>query len=151
MNRVEHSPEATLTATRIIALALMAGVLSTSGVVIFLVNNPVIPIQVKGNTVSQVMAALSAINLLALAFLSSWGVSKQNTDPLHLVWQRRMVIRFALLEGTALLNAVAYIIERQWWSFGLLVGTLILMAVLFPTRSRFEHFIETHSSDPTAT
>ncbi|HWL07667.1 MAG TPA: hypothetical protein VNQ76_04630 [Planctomicrobium sp.] len=143
--KIEHTPEATLKATQIIAAALMAGVVSTIGMVLFLINNEVIGVDVRGNLISLIMAGGSLVSLMLLSVLTIWPVKATTEFPLHTLWQRRMVIRFALLEGAALLNAVGAIVERQWWSFALLLGIFILMILFFPTRTRFEHFIETHT------
>jgi hypothetical protein len=145
MPRIEHTPEATLKATQIIALALMAGVISTSAIMTFVVNNSVVGVSLAGNKVSLIMAGITVLNMLLLAVVARWKVPRRPGVRLHEVWQRRMVIRFALLEGTALLNAVAGIIERQWWTFVIFGVVFVLMCVLFPTRTRFNWFLETNA------
>lgn len=148
MPKIEHSPESTLKATQIIASGLMAGVVSTVGMVSFLVTNEVVGIHVQGNTISLVMAALTAMTLLLLAVLWNLPVKSTADRPVYTIWQQRMVLRFAFLEGGALFNAVACIVEREWWSFALLLGVLTLMILLFPTRKRFDRFLETHAPLP---
>jgi hypothetical protein len=58
------------------------------------------------------------------------------------VYQTRMIIRFALLEGVAFFNTVALIAEHNWWSLAI-VGVLVMaMLAMFPTRTKVEYFVE---------
>ncbi|WP_437192369.1 hypothetical protein [Planctomicrobium sp. SH527] len=147
MKQIEHTPEATLKATQIIALALIAGIVSTCGIVVFLGQNDLIRIPPTGNLISLVMVGLTALGLIVLTFLSMLP-APEKAEPANLpsIWQGRMVVRFILLEGAALLNAVAYVVELQWWSLAVLVGVFALMLVLFPTKARFDRFLKSHPS-----
>ncbi len=57
-------------------------------------------------------------------------------------YQVKLIMAGALLEGAALLNVVVFLLEGQWYNvaIGLLLATGI--ALLFPTRSRLDHWIE---------
>lgn len=147
MKQIEHTPEATLKATQIIALALIAGIVSTCGIVVFLGQNDLIRIPPTGNLVSLVMVGLTALSLVALTFIAMLP-APQKAEPANLpaIWQGRMVIRFIFLEGAALLNAIAYVVDLQWWSLAILAGIFVLMLFLFPTKGRFDRFIQSHPS-----
>lgn len=147
MKQIEHTPEATLKATQIIALALIAGIVSTCGIVVFLGQNDLIRIPPTGNLVSLVMVGLTALSLVALTFIAMLP-APQKAEPTNLpaIWQGRMVIRFIFLEGAALLNAIAYVVDLQWWSLAILAGIFVLMLILFPTKGRFDRFIQSHPS-----
>jgi hypothetical protein len=146
MTRIEHSPEATLKGTQLIAVMLMAGIISSMVIVVFIINNGVIERLNSGRAVSLVMAGLTLLSFLLLAALSQLRVRQPARLAIHEIWQRRMVLRFALLEGTALLNGAAAICERNWWAFALMVGVFAVMAWLFPTQSRFDRFLEKHQA-----
>jgi len=62
--------------------------------------------------------------------------------PLAWLFQTRMIVGLALLEGAAFFNAIAYMLERQEIS---LVTTLLLVAAMFfqfPTRTRMESWLQ---------
>jgi len=65
-----------------------------------------------------------------------------DAGPLAAVYQTRMIIRCSLLEGAAFVNLVAYMLERQSLSVGIVVVLLALLAVQLPTRSRVVDWVE---------
>jgi len=146
MTNPETTPEFTLKSTQIIALGLIAGVVSTIGIVIFLITNEIIGVTVQGQTVSLVMAGITLAVLCAVPAIPRLISKPNDPEKLLLSWQQQVVIQMALIEGAALSNAVACLVERHWWSFALMLGTLGVMLWKFPTRSRFEQFLEAHKT-----
>lgn len=57
------------------------------------------------------------------------------------VYQTKLIISLALLEGGAFLNNVAYIVAGQWWSLATAGILLLMMAIQFPTRNRLEYWV----------
>ena len=60
-------------------------------------------------------------------------------------YQKRMIIRFALLEGAAMLNLVAALISRQPYSLALAGLMAAIMILRFPTRGRVEAFVKSQT------
>tara|TARA_B100000029_G_scaffold350205_1_gene342616 strand:+ start:3531 stop:3941 length:411 start_codon:yes stop_codon:yes gene_type:complete len=58
------------------------------------------------------------------------------------VYQTRLIIKLALLEGAAFINIVALQAEQSWWSLGTAGFVVILMIAGFPTRSKIEFWIQ---------
>src|SRR2546423_347097 len=64
---------------------------------------------------------------------------------LYAAYQTRMIIRFALLEGAAMLNLAVALLEKQPYSL-LIPGLLVVvMGTMFPTRGRLEAFVKAQS------
>jgi hypothetical protein len=64
-------------------------------------------------------------------------------DPLLCgIFQTRLIIGFAMLEGAAFLQAIAYMVEGQLFSLAIGLALVLVMAMAFPTRSRLENWIE---------
>ena len=53
-----------------------------------------------------------------------------------------MIVGLALLEGSAFMALLAYLLEGQTWVLGLAAGVLALMAVRFPTRASVLAWLE---------
>jgi hypothetical protein len=62
-------------------------------------------------------------------------------SPLGL-YQTRMIVGLALLEGAAFFNLIAYLLEGHWWSFLVIAALLAWMLASFPTRSRLRQWID---------
>ena len=58
------------------------------------------------------------------------------------LFQQKMVIGMALLQGAAFFNLVAFMSEHQMFSLGIVGFLLLLMVMMFPTLSRFENWAE---------
>ena len=57
------------------------------------------------------------------------------------LYQTRMIIMAALLEGVIFFVLVAYLIEGPVWNLGIAALFLVGLALLFPTRERIERWI----------
>jgi hypothetical protein len=135
-----------LTVLRIITGALIAGVVVFLAYVLF--RNPF------ANPPAGQQMSLMAVGFAALNVVLQFGVpfvirTGQQTGPASSVEQRasglfltRLIIRLALLEGSAFFNIIALMQEGNPWTLVVIGVLLLLMLSLWPTRTRFEQFIE---------
>ena len=64
------------------------------------------------------------------------------TEELPGLFQTRMILGMALLDGAALFNLIAYVINGQWFSLATAGFLLLLMGMMFPTVREFENWAE---------
>src|ERR1043165_9741616 len=160
--------EAALRVMRIVVSALMIGILSFLGIVIFLVQ------QREPNPNQQIIISYIAIGFFAIILVSWWvvpdlmmnnsieriaagtwtagtdrddqGVSSRNfpTDAskLLVVYQVKTIVASGLLEGAAFFGCIAYLQEGQVYTLGVPGVVLALMALTFPTRDRVNQWVE---------
>jgi hypothetical protein len=57
------------------------------------------------------------------------------------VYQTRMIVRDALVEGPTFMLAIAYLLEGQTWTLGVTVGLIVLLLLLTPTRSGVDAWV----------
>lgn len=57
-------------------------------------------------------------------------------------WTTGNVVRGAVLEGPGLLNAIAYLIDGQWWSLAIVGVMVVWMLGGFPSMNQLEQRIE---------
>jgi hypothetical protein len=139
---------APLRAMQIVAGALMAGVVFFGVIVIVngSLNQPP-----KAGILSFIgvgFAALMFVLHLIVPGIMAKNVKLESTGTSEVerwcgMYQTKMIIAFALLEGAAFLNLVACMSEHNWWSLAVAGGLVLIMAVQFPTRTRVEQWIET--------
>jgi hypothetical protein len=67
--------------------------------------------------------------------------STLSTAAFFAAYQTQIIVRSALLEGAAFFCCVAYMATRLWWTLGTALVLLAVMAVFFPTRSRFDDWV----------
>jgi hypothetical protein len=72
------------------------------------------------------------------------GAAEGNTDVARLLglWQTTLIIGLALLEGTAFLGCIAFLVEAQPFAVAVVLVSLLLMAVKFPTEGRVLAWLE---------
>ena len=63
------------------------------------------------------------------------GWNATDRGPWYAVYQTRLIIGMALLEGAAFLLTIAYLVEGYWLSIAGVVVLLAAMAARYPTRS----------------
>ena len=63
------------------------------------------------------------------------------------LYQTKMIVGMAVLEGAAFFNLVAYITEKQFWSYGVVAFLLGVMAISFPSQGQFESWAEEMKRD----
>jgi hypothetical protein len=62
------------------------------------------------------------------------------------LYQIRLIVMAALLEGTIFLQLIAYLLEGIGWSLGLALLFWLSLALLFPTRERVETWARTQQN-----
>lgn len=65
-----------------------------------------------------------------------------DTAKLLAVRQTTLIVALAMLEGTALLGCIAFLLEAQMWVLGIIIVTLLLMLVNFPTEARVSAWLQ---------
>jgi len=131
---------------RIIAGALIAGVGFFLAFVLF--QSPL------GQPPAGQQTSLMAVGFAVINTLLQFGVplvvrTGQQAGPANTVEQKaaalfftRMIVRLALLEGAAFFNIFSLMSEHNWWTLVVIGVLVLLMLALWPTRTRFEQFIE---------
>jgi hypothetical protein len=51
-------------------------------------------------------------------------------------------MQLGLLEGSAFLNVIADILQRNWWSLGIAGGLVLWMLRRFPTRRHLDRWLD---------
>jgi hypothetical protein len=58
------------------------------------------------------------------------------------LFQTRLIIAMALLEGAALFNLIAYVLNGQWFSMATAAFMLVLIGMMFPTSHGYKKWVE---------
>jgi hypothetical protein len=136
---------------RILHAALCLGVLFF--LVIVLALGPLIQPPPAVPLVSYILAGFAVVSC-ALAWLMPRvapvsagrqpGIKQQASDRDRWwgLYQTRLLLRCAPLEGGAFAQFIAYLLEGQPFSLGLGLALLLLLALQFPTRDRVEAWAE---------
>jgi len=61
--------------------------------------------------------------------------------PLAAIFQIRLIVGLAILEGAAFMNVIAYMTEYQTISLGMAAALLFAIFLKFPWRTRIEHWV----------
>ena len=135
---------ARLRSMQIIAGALIVGVVMALVVLAIIRHTtasgppPAVPI------FTYVGVGLALVGVIAHFIVPRHISSAQQSADGHglAIYQARMIIGMALLEGPALYQGIAYFIEGQALALGL--GGLLLLGIIlqFPTRRRVEQWLE---------
>lgn len=139
---------------QIIAGALMAGILAFAGVAFVISKSPV----AANPMISYLAAGFAAVSVVMHFVIPSLLVGAQKAALRQCpIDQRRgllagaylskTIVGMALLEGAGFFNLVAYIVERQAWSYGVIAVLLTLMAVRFPSQGRFDEWADDLNRD----
>ena len=135
--------------SQVIAGALMFAV-TVFGVIAVIIGGTVQP----ATPIMAYLAVAFAAQVIALRFFVPGLVVKSQLEALkdegtssieeklQGLFQTRMIIGMALLEGAAFFNLIAYIIEGQWFSLVTAGFLLLLMGMMFPTVRALESWIE---------
>lgn len=141
---------AVLRTMQVIAGALILGVLVMGAVAASLAIGAEAEAE-RSQLVASIAAGLSLLVLVVAAIVPanvSGALREEPGSParelaFYTAYQTRMIVRLALVEGAAMLNLVAAIVDKQQYSL-VLAGLLVLiMLAMFPTRGRVERFIKT--------
>jgi hypothetical protein len=153
MSNAPATREAWIRNMQIIAGALIAGVVVFALVAVFVLGALSQPL--TGVIVSYMALGMTAMEMVPFALVPRFvtaqtvhrarqGAGNLEGDALQYgLYQTRMILRYALLEGAAFFCIVATIIEHNWWTLGMAGGLVLIMLTIFPTRTRVEHWIET--------
>lgn len=160
MNNPLQTAEHCVRVAQIIAVAMILAVV-VFGIVGVVVSGqfPGANVEEQEQIISLVMAAASLPELLAFFFVPQMVTEELLQRSRHMrtstvseefmSYQAKFfqtVVQFALLEGASLMNIVAYIIEKNWWSLGISGAFVLIMLTNFPTRTRFDHYAETQQT-----
>lgn len=149
--------DASIRAMKIIAAALIIGVLMFLGVVLVVTQGNIGGIQNAG--IITLVAGGFAFLMIANHFvipriitgvqlkqLGASGILKQKeqeqAERMCAVYQTQLIIGMALLEGAAFFNLIAMMIEKSGVSLGAVSLLLGLMVVKFPTRLKVTWWIQ---------
>ena len=147
-------PESVGRISQIIAGALIAGVLMFAGVAFVIA---------KGDGPQFPMISLMAVGFAGVATVMRFIVptiivnggkaqlklapDNEKRTQLAGLYQTKMIVGMAVLEGAAFFNLVAYIQEKQFWSYGVVAFLLGVMAISFPSQGQFESWAEEMKRD----
>lgn len=129
---------------RIIAGALVFGVVTFAAVAIVLrLDDPPAAAMTISLMAAAFAAAVTVVRQIVLSLFSGGtGASEGGgTSGALALYQTRMVLGLALLEGAAFFNLVAYLLEGHWWSLAVTAGLVALMLSAFPTRGRLTQWV----------
>ena len=147
-------PESVGRISQIIAGALIAGVVMFACVAFFVA---------KGEPTKSPMLALIGAGMAAMAVVVRFIVPtiivnagkarlKEATAAdvmiqLAGLYQTKMIVGMAVLEGAAFVSLIAYISEKQFWSYGVVAFLVGVMAISFPSQGQFESWAEEMKRD----
>lgn len=155
----ETTLETRVRSMQIIAFSLMAGVAFFAAVAVFLQNGD--GGEQLENTPVATFLTYPAVFLAAAAVVARLmiprlvvsqrlaGLGKPET-PVHEagqrvtlleIYQTRMIVEMALLEGAAFFALVAFIVEGRWAAFAAAAALWVIMVLSFPTRSTVEQWV----------
>jgi hypothetical protein len=140
---------AALKTMQIIAGALTAGVLVFGAIVAPLALGNQADTE-PTSFVATLAAGFSVLALVVCAIVPlnvSGAPAGGSSDPgrelaLYAGYQTRMIVRFAILEGAAMANLAAALVDRQVYSLAVAGVIVLIMLVMFPTRGRVQRFVK---------
>jgi hypothetical protein len=155
---LDDIPRPRLLTMQIIAAALMIGVISFLGVVLFLVyaqqggqgqlpagDLPIVSLVAIAMFVINTPLALFLPNQMgksALKQMTAAGGKEADIADLLNVRQTTMLISLALLEGTAFCACIGFLLDADTGSLVVVGLCLLLMLALFPTRNRVRNWLD---------
>lgn len=141
-------PLSMIRTSQIITVALIAGV-----VIFALAAQLLLPDGPAPQPFIAWIALAFAVPLIALRYVipgmlvkASLKDARQNIghftpNQLRPVFQTRLILGLAMLEGAAFFNLVAYLLERQWFSMAAAGVLVLLMVMMFPTLNQYENWV----------
>lgn len=132
---------------QIIFFALIAGVLVFAGIAVVMAketNPPQIAFIGLIFTAALIPVRFVVPRQVVASMLKKLpeGTPEDLNQRLFPIYQQRLIISLALLEGPGFLNCVGYLTEGQWFSLAAIAVLVILMSMLFPTLNHFENWAE---------
>ena len=135
--------------SQFVCAAMVTGVLVFM-IVALLIGHGANPVAAGKSSIIPLFAVLVAVNNVVMLYLISGFVVKSMTKTMNAeqfterspklagIFQVRMIIRVALLEGAAFFNLIEYLIDRQWWSVAVAGVLIAIMLMNFPTMNQFD-------------
>lgn len=161
----EQTPQQLDQAVKVMRLIIVA---LTMGVVMFGVITLFLQVADRGGRpilIAWIAAGFAVVNLLMRQVMGTvlsasarkqiaagtWQPPQKNSvrvpenathaDRLLMSFQTRLIVRAALLEGAAFFNLIAFMIERQTWSFGIAGALAAINLSTFPSRDSVLYWI----------
>ena len=143
--------------TRLIVGAMCAGVIVMIGVAAFIVRGVQGNPEPGGNLISIVLAFISLVQASGIL----WAAGKigdflpaengelapgDEQERLRGLFRTQVIVRSAACEGAAMMNVVAYLVERNTWSLAVAGIFLFVLISILPTEYRLDMFLENNSS-----
>ena len=141
--------------SQIIAGALIAGVVMFGCVVFFRANgepaesSPMLGLMGAGMAVMAVVMRFIVPTIIvngAKARLKETADADLMTQ-LAGLYQTKLIVGMAVIEGAAFFNLIAYLMEMQFWSYGVVAFLLGVMVISFPSQGQFENWAEEMKRD----
>lgn len=141
---------------QVTVMSIIAGVLTmTSAAICVGVAVVVNPFQnpPSGTLISYIMVGVSVLDLVIIEFIRRNFRIKQSQLPSGMSteqqyaaeYQTKMIIKFAVIQGGVFMNAIAVFLEGNLFNLIIAFGLIVVMAMLFPTKSRVEDYIRTQT------
>jgi hypothetical protein len=134
---------------QIIAGALIMAVLMFAGVAFFVAQgepakSPMVALIGVGMAVMSVVVRFIVPTIIVNGAKNSLkeASAADQMNQLAGLYHAKMIVGMAVLEGAAFINLIAYIIEKQFWSYGVVAFLLAVMAISFPSQGQFESWAE---------
>lgn len=154
--------EAAIRAMKIIAGALIMGVLVFLGIVLVITkgeiggmeNADILTIIAAGFGFLMIVNHLVIPRVISgaqLKLAAEKGLADQDevakAKQVCGVYQAQMIVGFALLEGAAFFNLIVLMLEKSVASLGVVILLLSLMAIRFPTRDKVSFWVQNKLSE----
>lgn len=140
------TPEQAVRVMQILAGALVMGVVMFAVVAVILIGALNQPPQGMILSVFGAVFASSTfvMHLIVPNLMAAKAAAAAPPDEasLYPVYQTRMIVGLALLEGAAFFNIIATIVEHNWWSLAVAGVLVFWMLAMFPTTTRVKHWVE---------
>lgn len=83
------------------------------------------------------------LHLIVPSLIAKQQLGSVEPQQLPRLYLTKNIIGLAILEGAAMFNVIAVVLEHNAWSLALTGGLLFWMLAMFPTRTRVEQWVET--------
>jgi cytochrome bd-type quinol oxidase subunit 2 len=131
-------------AVRILAAALIIGVLLLAGIALFLNKMEATPM---ASQLDPAMANAGIILAAAFISISFWVFKKRNESAAAAndnekkeIYRAAVIVQFALLEAPALFNIIAFMLTGNKQSIIIAACCIIVMLTQFPSEEKFNRF-----------
>ena len=147
-------PESVGRISQIIAGALMMGVVVFACIAFFIAKGDGLPFPMISFMAIGFAGVTTVMRFVVPTIILNGGkaqLKQAATDEQPMVlaglYQTKTIVGMALLEGAAFFNLIAYIMEKQVWTYGVVAFLLAVMAISFPSQGQFESWAEEMKRD----